>query len=46
LLYGDVLGVWRAWAADVRGRGLDASHFLVEDRPLEVANELIEFLGP
>jgi pimeloyl-ACP methyl ester carboxylesterase len=29
----------------VRGRGLDASHFLVEDRPDEVARELIAFLG-
>ena len=41
-LYGDVLAVWRAWAGDVRGRGVDASHFLVEDRPEEVARELIE----
>lgn len=43
LLYGDVLEVWRAWAADVRGRGLEASHFLVEDCPEEVARELIGF---
>lgn len=38
--YGDVAEVWRDWARDVRGRGLDASHFLVEDRPDEVAAEL------
>jgi haloacetate dehalogenase len=44
LFYGDVLSVWRAWARDVRGRGLDASHFLVEDRPDEVAEEIISFL--
>jgi len=43
--YGDVLEVWRGWAADLRGRGLDASHFLVEDRPDEVAAELTAFLG-
>jgi haloacetate dehalogenase len=42
-LYGDVLAVWRAWARDVRGRGVEASHFLVEDRPEEVARELAEF---
>jgi haloacetate dehalogenase len=42
--YGDVLEVWRGWAADLRGRGLDASHFLVEDRPDEVAAELTAFL--
>ena len=33
IFYGDVLEVWRAWARDPRGRGLDASHFVVEDRP-------------
>jgi haloacetate dehalogenase len=39
-LYGDVLDVWRPWADDLRGHGLDASHFLVEDEPDEVAQEL------
>jgi haloacetate dehalogenase len=42
-LYGDVLEVWRPWARDVRGHGVDASHFLVEDRPEEVASELAAF---
>ena len=42
-LYGDVLAVWRPWARDVRGRGVEASHFLVEDRPDEVARELSAF---
>jgi haloacetate dehalogenase len=42
-LYGDVPAVWRAWARDVRGRGVEASHFLVEDRPEEVASELAAF---
>ncbi len=44
-LYGDVLAVWRAWARDLRGHGVDASHFLVEDRPEEVARELTAFLA-
>jgi haloacetate dehalogenase len=44
LLYGDVVAVWREWAEDVRGHGVDATHFLVEDRPEEVAVELIGFL--
>jgi haloacetate dehalogenase len=43
--YGDVLAVWRPWAADVRGRGLDASHFLVEDQPDLVADDLLDLLG-
>jgi haloacetate dehalogenase len=43
--YGDVLAVWRPWARDLRGRGVEASHFLVEDRPDEVARELAAFFG-
>ncbi|MGH2885229.1 MAG: alpha/beta fold hydrolase [Solirubrobacteraceae bacterium] len=42
-LYGDLLAVWRSWARNVRGRGVEASHFLVEDRPEEVASELAGF---
>ncbi len=42
-LYGEVLTVWLGWAPDVRGRGVEASHFLVEDRPEEVAAELSSF---
>jgi haloacetate dehalogenase len=45
LFYGDVLAVWRAWARDVSGRGVDASHFLVEDEPLVVADDLAEFFA-
>jgi haloacetate dehalogenase len=43
--YSDVLEVWRAWAPDVSGRAVDATHFLVEDRPEETAAELLAFLG-
>ena len=43
--YGDVLAVWREWASDLRGRGVEASHFLAEDAPEEVAGELAEFFG-
>jgi haloacetate dehalogenase len=40
----DVLGVWREYAKDVRGRPLDAGHFLAEERPEETAEELVSFL--
>jgi haloacetate dehalogenase len=43
VFYGDVLDVWRPWSPGVTGRGLDASHFLVEDQPQEVAAELAAF---
>jgi haloacetate dehalogenase len=45
-LYGDVLDVWRPWADEVSGRGLPATHFLVEDQPGLVADALSEFLTP
>jgi haloacetate dehalogenase len=44
LLYEDVLEVWRPWARDLTGRGVEASHFLAEEEPAEVVRELIEFL--
>jgi haloacetate dehalogenase len=44
--YGDVLAVWGPWTRDVRGRRLDASHFLVEDQPEAVVRALIEFYRP
>jgi haloacetate dehalogenase len=42
--YGDVLEVWRPWARHVTGQGMDASHFLVEDQPEQVARLLAAFL--
>ncbi|ADV65772.1 alpha/beta hydrolase [Deinococcus maricopensis] len=41
----DVLAVWRAWADDVRGRALDAGHYLAEEAPEEVAAELHAFFS-
>jgi haloacetate dehalogenase len=41
----DVLEIWRAEADKVRGRALDCGHFLPEERPDEVASELLAFLG-
>jgi haloacetate dehalogenase len=43
--YPDVLDVWRPWAPDVRGRGLDSAHFMAEERPQDTAAELRAFLG-
>jgi len=41
----DVPAVWREYASDVRGRSLDAGHFLVEERPAETLAALRAFLG-
>lgn len=43
--YGDVLDVWRPWARELNGHGLDASHFLVEDQPEQVAEALSGLVG-
>lgn len=43
---GDPLQVWARWARDVRGRGLACGHFLPEEAPDEVAQELLAFLAP
>jgi haloacetate dehalogenase len=44
--YDDPLELWRGLAPDVTGRAVeDASHFLVEDQPAAVAEELLAFLA-
>lgn len=43
----DVLGIWRDWAREVRGRPLDCGHFLAEEAPEETFSELRAFFeGP
>ncbi len=39
----DVLGIWREWASDVRGHGIDCGHFLAEEAPDETYAALREF---
>jgi haloacetate dehalogenase len=41
----DLLPVWRRWATDVRGEGLDCGHFLQEEAPADVAARLLPFLS-
>ena len=43
-LYGDPLAVWRKWAPDLRGRGLDCGHHMAEEAPELLAGELLAFL--
>ncbi len=39
------LEVWRQYANDVRGHGIDAGHFLVEERPAQTLAALQAFLA-
>ena len=43
IFYRDVLEVWRPWAPDLRGHAIDATHFLIEDEPEQVADDLERF---
>mgnify|MGYP000321252811 CR=1 FL=1 len=40
----DVEAVWREYAEDVRGKPLEAGHYLAEERPEDTARELLAFL--
>lgn len=40
----DVLAIWREWAHDVRGRAIDAGHYLAEEAPEETFEALDAFL--
>lgn len=44
LLY-EPLEIWRAFATNVRGRAIDAGHYLAEERPQAILAELEPFLA-
>jgi haloacetate dehalogenase len=44
-LYGDVVGVWRPWAPDLRGHPFPSGHHMAEEAPEELAGELLRFLA-
>jgi haloacetate dehalogenase len=44
-LYGDVLGLWRSWATDLRGVPIDSGHHIAEEAPAELAAHLRGFLS-
>ncbi len=43
-LYGDPLAIWRDWALDVRGHGIDSGHHMAEEAPDDLADALSGFL--
>lgn len=44
-LYGDPLVIWRDWADDVRGHGIDSAHHVAEEAPQELVASLVPFLS-
>lgn len=43
-LHGDPREIWRAWADDVSGRGIDSGHHLAEEAPDPLVEALVPFL--
>ncbi|MFG3104938.1 alpha/beta fold hydrolase [Streptomyces sp. NPDC048182] len=42
-LHGDPVKIWRGWADDVRGHGIDSGHHMAEQAPGPLAGSLAEF---
>lgn len=42
-LHGDPLEIWRSWANDLRGHGIDSGHHMAEDAPEDLAAALLAF---
>ncbi|WP_336320163.1 alpha/beta hydrolase [Streptomyces lavendofoliae] len=45
-LYGDPVEIWRDWADDVRGHGIDSGHHVAEEAPEVLAADLADFFRP
>jgi haloacetate dehalogenase len=43
-LHGDPRQIWRAWADDISGHGIDSGHHVAEDAPGALVDALIPFL--
>ena len=44
-LVGDPLTIWRTWARDVRGHGIDCGHHMAEEAPDQLTDALVSFFG-
>ena len=40
-----ILEVWKSWATDVRGKGLECGHFIPEEAPDALTEELLAFFA-
>lgn len=44
-LYGNPMKIWRQWAPDLRGHGIDAGHHVAEEAPEALASSLADFFA-
>ncbi len=42
-IYGDPVAIWRSWAINVKGYGIDSGHHVAEENPNDLANAIIGF---
>lgn len=43
-LYGDPVAIWKNWADDVHGFGIDSGHHMAEENPNDLTEALLAFL--
>jgi haloacetate dehalogenase len=43
-IYGDPVAIWRNWAVEVQGFGIDSGHHVAEENPTALALAIGEFL--
>ena len=41
----DTLSIWREWANNVSGFGIDCGHYLAEEEPAQTAEALLSFFN-
>jgi haloacetate dehalogenase len=44
-LFGDPVAIWRGWARDVRGHGIDSGHHVAEEQPVLLAAAIVDSIG-
>jgi haloacetate dehalogenase len=43
-LVGNPVAIWRSWATDVRGQGIESGHHMAEEAPTQLTDALVSFM--
>lgn len=43
-IYGDPVAIWKDWAIDVSGFGIDSGHHVAEENPVALSRAIVNFL--
>lgn len=43
-IYSDPVAIWKGWADDVRGFGINSGHHVAEENPEDLAKAILDFL--